>query len=210
MTSQENFSAVFELSKELSVGDALSFLKSLSIFIGGIVIYSFFIFKFYWFIARKDIFVFDRSATKIGFFNSVFAGISYFLEYVFLFPAITFFAFSVLTIFLTFLSKNQQINTIALLSMAVVSAVRLTAYYNEELSRELAKLLPLTLLGVFLVDTSYFEVNNTLSLIKALPSLWNILIYYLVFSILLELILKIYYKFFGKEREEDECVDFLK
>jgi len=107
-----------------------------------------------------------------------------------LFPFIVFFWFAILAIFLGFLGKNQTIESILMVSMALVSAVRVAAYYNEGLSRDLAKMLPFALLGIYLVDQSYFEFEVSLELLKSIPEYWTLLIYYFIFILVLEFLLR--------------------
>jgi len=45
------------------------------------------------------------------------------------------------------LNKGLEPSLILLVSAAIIGAVRISSYYNEDLSRELAKFLPLTLLA---------------------------------------------------------------
>ena len=82
-------------------------------------------------------------------------------------------------------------NNILLVSIALVSTVRIAAYYNEDLSKDLAKMQPFALLGIFLIDISYFSFSASLEVIKQIPSFWKIMIYYLIFAIVLEFILRI-------------------
>ena len=77
--------------------------------------------------------------------------------------------------------------------MAIVGAIRVTAYYAADLSKDLAKMLPFTLLGIYLVDTSYLSFNQTLTMIWDIPSYFNILLYYFIFLVLLEVVLRILY-----------------
>ncbi|MFQ6031199.1 MAG: hypothetical protein ACE5Q6_27355, partial [Dehalococcoidia bacterium] len=98
---------------------------------------------------------------------------------------------AILTTLLTFLARGQTINNILLIAMAVLSAIRITAYYNEDLSRDLSKILPFAMLGVFLIDVSYFALSTSVdSLLGALLS-WKTIVYYLGFMIGLEFIMRI-------------------
>ena len=110
-----------------------------------------------------------------------------------MFPIIIFFWFAVLAIFLGFLGKDQSTESILLVSIALVSAVRITAYFTEDLSRDLAKMLPFALLGVFLVDRSYFKLDVSLDLLRHVPDFWQLLVYSLLFIVALEVILRIIY-----------------
>ena len=92
---------------------------------------------------------------------------------------------------LAILSKTQDVGNILLISMTLVAAVRATAYYNEDLSRDLAKMLPFALLGIFLIDISFFSLQASIETIKLLPSMWKPMIYYFIFVVGFELLLRI-------------------
>lgn len=171
-------------------------LKPLFFFVIGVVIYSIFIFKFYRFVARKDIFELDLhkyNDSKHPVIKKVFHGFFYVVKYILLFPIFSFFWFSVLTILLSFLSKNGSVENILLVSIAVVSSVRITAYYDEDLSRDLAKMLPFALLGVFLVDISFFSASSSFQLIQSIPSKFMLLSYYFLFAIVVEFVARLLY-----------------
>jgi len=174
----------------LDVSEAYDVLRSLGILVVEIAIYSIFIFNFYRFLACRDIIKVDFSRySNVGLRFT--RGIGYLLQNIFLFPLIVFFWFAILAIFLGFLGKNQTTESILLVSIALVSAVRVAAYYNEDLSRDLAKMMPFALLGIYIVDQSYFEFEVSLELLKSIPEYWTILVYYFVFIIVLEFVLRI-------------------
>ncbi len=83
--------------------------------------------------------------------------------------------------------------TIFFISMALISAIRISSYYKESLSKDIAKLLPFTLLGIFLIDTTSFSWNQSLNLIKQMPQLITPILYYLIFSAGLEFMLRVGY-----------------
>ena len=112
-------------------------------------------------------------------------------KYLVLFPFVAFAWFIVLTVLLTFLAKNRAVDDILLVSMAVLSAIRVTAYYNEDLSRDLAKILPFALLGVFLIDLSYFSIPASVDALQRTMANAESVVYYLVFVIGLEFLLRI-------------------
>ena len=181
-----------DVISNLSFQDALVFLKPVGIFIISIAIYSWFIFKFYRFVARREIFEFNPSDEYRGFRKFIHT-IGYGLKYILLFPLFTFFWFAILTIILSFLSRQTDINLIIIISVSLVTVIRVMAYYNEDLSKDLAKMLPFALLGVFLVDFSYFSVETTLSTLQQLPQLWRNMIYSLILIIVVEFLLRIIY-----------------
>jgi len=194
------------LIQDFSVATATDTLKPLVFYIIGVVIYSVFIFKFYRFIARRDIFELDLekyNTASLAWIKKFISMIFYFIKYVLMFPLLTFFWFLVLTALLSFLAKEQTLQNIVLISVSMVAAVRVTAYYNENLSHDLAKMLPFALLGVYLVDASYFILSKSLDAIVQLPSMWHVLTYYLVFAIVLEFVLRIVHGIVGLFRQKE-------
>ncbi len=178
-----------------SVNEAQAVIEPLFLFVAGIIVYAIFIFKFYRFIASRDIFKLNLqkySESFFGFLEKLLSGIFYIIEYLIVFPFITFFWFGILAFVMMALSK-AEVGVTLMISMALVAAIRISAYYNEDLSKDLAKMLPFALLGVFLVDISYFSYDNFISRVISIPSLWKQLVYYLAFVILLEFLLRIIY-----------------
>ncbi len=199
----------------LSIEKATEVLLPLVLFSIVMVVYSIFVFKFYRFVARKNIF--DLNLNQYNrFSNPVFYKslrvVLYFIEYVLIFPIFSVFWFGVLSLLLTFLTKNQSASHILLISMTLVIAVRITAYYSEELSKDIAKLIPFGLLSVFLVDVSGVSFLNSFNLVLNIPPLWETIAYYLIFAILLEFVLRIFYgiaTFVFNVREENKKRDYL-
>jgi hypothetical protein len=138
-------------------------VSPLVLFIIGIAVYALFIFKFYRFLARRDVIRLRMNKWKHGFegfVEKVYLFFAYIAEYLVIIPLLTFFWFFVLAMFIMLLTKNQTLETVLLVSMAVVGAVRVTSYYSEDLSRDLAKMIPFALLGIFIVDMSYFTLYS--------------------------------------------------
>mgnify|MGYP001618510742 CR=1 FL=1 len=169
-------------------------IKPLLLFILGVTIYSIFIFKFYKFLTKRDIIKLNPSGYQKGFFGQIEkigTAIVYLLENLILTPIFIVFWFAIITTLMLLISKNQTAESLILTSMALVAAVRITAYYNESLSQDLAKMIPFTLLGIFLIDVNYFSVKEIINIAKEIPSLLTQLGYYLAFVIILETILRI-------------------
>ena len=155
-------------------------LKPLTFYVIGITVYSMFVFKFYRFLSKKDLFELNLdqyNTTSHPILKKFISIVFYIIEYIFFFPVLVFFWFTILTIFLTFLSRDQAVQNILLVSIAIVGAVRLASYYNEDLSRDLAKMLPFALLGLFLIDISYFSFGESYSIIWEIPTYWKTLLY---------------------------------
>ena len=182
------------LPSGLNVYDAIDLLRPVVVYIIGMAVYAIFVFNFYRFVATRDMFQIDLSKYEESRFRWVRAFLQvvmYVVKYLIVFPVFAFFWFAILTLILAFLSKEQSFTEILLMALATVSAIRVTSYYNEALSTDLAKILPFAVLGIFVVDTSFFSISDSLdTLLEAESYLENIL-YYLAFLILLEFALRI-------------------
>ena len=183
----------------LSIAEGVSLIKPLAFLILGMVIYAVLVFKFYRFVAKKDLFELNLqqyNKSEHPFINKFLGLIFYLVEYVLLFPLFTIFWFAVVTLLLTFLSSEPTLQSILLVAMALVATIRVSSYYNEELSKDLSKMLPFALLGVFLLDLDFVSYLGSFSILKELPSLWNLLLYYFIFIIFLEFILRLIHTLF--------------
>ncbi len=164
----------------------------------GIALYAIVIWHFYRSLAKRDIFKLDLSkyeqydSDKKG-IRKALSVLLYILKYGIAFPIYVFVWFSIFSLFLFLLSKTAIIDHIVFISVAVISAVRITSYYKEELSADLAKLLPLVLLGVFIVDPTFFSIELLYNRISEVSTLGLAIVGFLTFSILLEWTLRILY-----------------
>jgi len=180
------FEKFSEWAAQFSIGDIFrgdfsSFLPLLYLAIS-IAIYSILIWHFYRFIARRDIF---KLSTK------KYVRAIAFLKYGFLFPLVAVGFFAGFALMLLFLAKDLEIATVLSTSFAIIVAIRITAYYNEGLSKDVAKLLPLVLLGVFLVDPSYFRWSDIISKIDSLPEFFTVCIQFILLIMIAEWILRV-------------------
>ena len=177
-----------------------------------IFIYSLFIWKFYKFIAEKNVFGLDLNKYNTAehpFFTKIFAGGLYFVEYIIILPFLIFFWFAIFTFFLILLTEEGiKVGTILIISAVVIAAVRMAAYYNKSLAEELAKILPFTLLAISVLNPDFFSkefVVRITSRISEIPSFLSEIIGYLAFIIVLEIILRFFeflFSLFGIDEEE--------
>ncbi len=190
----EKFRANFSLEEILS-GNFSAFTAVLYLAIS-IAIYSIITYHFYRYIARRDCFKpsTHKHSKTIGF-----------LKYFFLFPFVVIIFFLGFSTMLLFLAKDIGPDIVLSTAFAIVLAIRICSYYTEDLSRDVAKMLPFALLGVFLVSPSYFEISDIGVKINQLPDLINVAATYLFFLIIIEWILRIllnirYFLFPKKEK----------
>jgi hypothetical protein len=182
----ENISSLF--TGEISLTMTLLFFTTI------IVIYSVFIFYFYRFLAKKNLVEFNLN--KYNQYNNpkitkIFAFIFYIIEYIIWLPMLTIFWFTFFSVLILVLSKNLNINTILLISAALIAAVRATSYINEDLSRDLAKMLPFTLLAIAITTAGFFDIDNLMAQISIIPSLLSNVPYYILFIIIVEVIMRV-------------------
>jgi hypothetical protein len=170
----------FNLSEVLK-GD-FSFLIPLLYLIISIAIYSILIYHFYRYIARRDCFKIKvcKHETAV-----------YFLKYFFGFPFVAILFFMGFSLMLIFLTKSYSNDQLLATSFAIIVAIRICAYYTEDLSKDVAKMLPFALLGVFLVDPTYFTIEAVQNKINSLPQHVNTIVQFIVLIIIVEWILRI-------------------
>ena len=139
--------------------------------------------------ATRDIFELDLSKYEESRFRLMRLFLHFILyvgKYLILFPVFAFFWFAILTVILTFLSENRTFPDILLMALVTVSTIRVTSYLSEELSRDLAKILPFGVLAIFIIDASFFSVVASLDVLKDIRDHSERILYYLLFLIALE------------------------
>ena len=175
-----------------------------------VVIYCIFVWKFYKSVSRKNVIELDLNQynkSNDEAFTKSLAVIFYVLEYIIIFPLLIFVWFFAFTIFLIFLTENIPLSTILILSGTVIAAIRLTSYYKKQLSEDVAKLIPFTLLAVSLLNPTFFSIERVFNQFKALPSTFGDMFIYLGFIIALEAVLRtvdFLFSRFGLLDEEDK------
>ena len=178
----------------LNLNDGFELLWPAALYLLGMVIYAIFIFKFYRFVAARDMFAMDLSKYEESRFQLIrgfLHCLMYVVKYILVFPLFAIFWFTVLTLILAFLSKEQAFPQVLLAALATVSAIRVASYYNEDLSRDLAKILPFAVLGIFIIDASFFQVSSSLNVLEQANGYRENILYYLAFLVGLEFILRL-------------------
>jgi len=182
----------------------------------GMVVYGIFIFHFYRFLAKRDMFSLNieqrlrggklkSSGEKVSATPRI---VAYVATNLLIFPIVIFVWFLVYSIFMFFLAQEMSIKTIFLVSSSIVISVRIAAYYNEDLARDLAKLLPLVLLGIFILSPTFFELDEIKSRVMEIPNFITQITAFLAVAITIEFILSILFliklKFFGRKEKNNK------
>ncbi len=174
-----------------------------------ILLYLLFVHKFYNSISKKNILGLDLNQYnkyERPFFYKIYSSFLFLVEYIIILPLIIFFWFSALSLFLLLLT-NITISTVFLISAVIVIVTRMTCYYNRELSENIAKLIPFTLLSIALLTPNFFNFESIINHFTSLPEFFGQIIIYLIFIIAFEIILRMFdfiISLFDTEETEDE------
>lgn len=167
----------------------------LSLFISTIVLFLVGLLAWYIYykqIARRDLFEIPKLNLKSKFTN-VLDRILYFLKYLLIFPVYSFIWFLIFSFLLFVLSKSRPAEDILFLGIIVVAATRMSAYVSEKLAEDMAKVLPWTLIVIFLIQPEAVTLETFISsfpvFLQQIPRVAK----YLVFIIVLEWLLRIGY-----------------
>jgi len=200
------------ISKTASLYDMIAF----SI---GMVVYGIFVYHFYRFISKKDLFNFNleaKLANRVygtsGKATSTIPRIAGFIATkLFVFPIVIFIWFIAYSLFLFFLAHDTEPNTIFLVSSSLLVAIRIAAYYSEDLAKDLAKLLPFSLLGIFLLNAIFFTIGDFTDKISQLPNFITQIMIFVIVSMIVEISLSVAYliklRFLGHKEKEEKISD---
>lgn len=162
-----------------------------------VLFYAWFIWKFYRFVAHKNIISLNLNQYNTSqhpilskFLESVF----YLLEYLIILPFLVFFWFVVFTLFLILLTEGLEVAHILVISATIVGAVRMITYiprYGQNLAKEVAKLLPFTLLAISIIKPGFFDIGRIIGHLVLIPEFLGSILVYLLFIIGLEMLLRL-------------------
>ncbi len=174
-----------------------------------IMVYAIFIWKFHIFISHKNIFKLDlnrynKAAHPIN--AKLIASGLYLLEYLIIIPILIFFWFSVFVFFLMIVVE-LDLKVIFFISAAIVAAIRMTCYipkFGQNISKEIAKLLPLNLLAFALINPGFFDTERILNNFNKIGGFFPLIMNYLFFIVILETLLRLFEFLFLMFGIEDE------
>ena len=197
---------------DLSISLSLNAFLAIKFFIFAIsiVIITLIILKFYTALSKKNFI--KLNLRKYNYSQhpgakKFFAVLFYFIEYILIMPALILLWFLVLSIILLLLASARTMIQLLTLSGALIVAVRILAYHDEESSKELAKLIPLVALSIFLLDPEVFEPSTFLIKLKELPSLLNNIAFFLLIIFALEIVFRFIYTLTELSRGKEEVGD---
>jgi hypothetical protein len=174
-----------------------------------VMLYVVFIWKFHIFISHRNILKLDlnrynRAEHPIN--AKITAAGLYLLEYIIIIPLLIFFWFSVFAIFLMIVVE-LDLKTMLFVSAAIVGAIRMTSYIpksGENISKEIAKLLPLNLLAFALITPDFFNTERILNNFNEISGFFPVIMHYLLFIVILETLLRLFEFLFSIFNLQDE------
>lgn len=143
-------------------------------------------------LARRDLFEIPKLNLQTKFVN-FFDKAIYFLKYLLIFPVYSFIWFLIFSFLLFALSKSRTIEEILFLGIIVVAATRMGAYISEKLAEDMAKLLPLTLIAIFLMDPKAVTLDTFISSFNSILLQLPRVAKYLLFIIVVEWLLRVFH-----------------
>ncbi len=182
---------------------------NLGLILIAITLYGIFVWNFYRFLAKRDLLDLNLNQynkTNDPSFYKLLATLLFILEYIIILPVVVFFWFVIMASLIFVLAEDLQNDpsTILLISTGIIGAVRITAYYNEDLSKDIAKTFPFTLLAIALTAPGFFKFDTIRSIGHLGDLLPNIFVYLLV-VIIVEFILRMLYLVSPKAKNKEKA-----
>jgi len=172
-----------------------------------IVVYSIFVWKFYQSVSRKNLVKLNLNQynkVEHSGLAKLLAVVFYFFEYLLILPFFIFLWFAFLTLFLIFLNEGLSTSALLIISGTLITAIRITSYYKEDLAKDIAKLIPFTLLGIFLLSPDFFSIERILGVFSEIPLLFEQIFFYFLLIFIIELVLRIFSFIFGFFQVEEK------
>ena len=146
-------------------------------FLIGIAIYSIFVWYFYRFISKRDLFpklFYQITQRKEDQSLSIPRIAAFIAAYVVAFPFVIFIWFTVLTFFVFFIGQDMPFDIAIFVSLAIIGVVRILSYYREDAAKEVGKLVPYAMLSFFLTSVAVYSDPNffTEKNLETIPSLF--------------------------------------
>jgi hypothetical protein len=168
-------------------------VMSLFIYTILILMYAVFIWKFYKFLARRDIIQLNLRQYEYSVHPSwekFLAVALYTLEYLIILPFLVLFWFAIFSVFLLVLSESQNTQQILMISAAIITSTRIMSYISEDLSKDIAKILPFTVLAAFILGSNFFDSGTLFNKFAEIPNLFTHILIFLVFIFLVEFLFR--------------------
>ncbi len=125
--------------------------------------------------------------------NKFLAIILYVLEYIVIMPFLITLWFAALSIFILFIAPKRTISEVLFVSAVLIASIRILAYAQGEISRDIAKLFPLITLSLFFLDPQGIDLGNNIAKFSEIPQLFGNIFSFLVVVFVIEIVLRVLY-----------------
>jgi len=208
LVNLEYFEGVFaRIADSLSSYSSSSVAVNVLLFAFILALVSFFIWKFYNSTSKRNLIELDLKKYNYSehpISSKAFAIVLYLLEYVIIMPFLLVLWFTGLSLVLLLIAKGRSVTDVLFVSAALIGAIRILAYYNGEISKDLAKLFPFITLSIFLLSPGAFDFSSLFSRLAVVPRLIDSIFSFVLIISLLEIVLRVFYTIFEFYKSEEE------
>lgn len=134
------------------------------LFMSGLAIYSIFVWFFYRYISRRELIPKFYEKKQVILKKSKIKIALYLTAYAILYPVIIFVWFLIYTFLIFIVSHDLSIDLIGFVSLSLLGVIRITAYFKEDLARDVGKTIPFSLLAIFLTSIPIYSNPNLIQI----------------------------------------------
>jgi hypothetical protein len=172
-----------------------------------LTIVSLFIWEFYKSTSKRNLITLDLrkyNTSEHPLFSKLLASFFYLLEYLIVMPILIAFWFTALSVVLLLIAEDRPVSEILLIAAAMITAIRILAYFKGEISKDLAKLFPFIALSFFLLSPGELNFIDVTSRFQEIPDLLGHILSFVFVIFMVEIVLRIFYAFYEFWRSEEE------
>lgn len=176
-----------------------------------IVSYVLFAFTSSKYLARKNIFGLNLNQynkSNHPTLSKLYGIFLYTLEYVIILPAFIILWFYLLSAFLSMFLASTSASLILLMAATLTVSVRILTYINEGMAHDVSKVVLLVFIAFSIISPQFSNINATIDVISQIPSIMNHILYYLIFVLALEFLMRIVYMTYTFIKGENLYVNF--
>ncbi len=196
------------LSKVPAEFGTLLFIIFHAVTIVSYVLFAFFSVKY---LARKNIFglnlnQYNKSDHPL--LSKIYGLFLYTIEYLIILPAFIVLWFYLLAAFLSLFLASTSASLILLMAATLTVSIRILTYMNEGMAHDVSKVVLSVFIAFSIISPQFSNINATISVISQIPSILNHILYYLIFVLLLEFLMRIIYISYNFIKGENLDVNF--
>lgn len=176
-----------------------------------IVSYVLFAFTSSKYLARKNIFGLNLNQynkSNHPLLSKMYGLFLYTLEYLIILPAFIILWFYLLAAFLSLFLAGTSASLILLMAATLTVSIRILTYINEGMAHDVSKVVLLVFIAFSIISPQFSDINATISVISQIPSILNHILYYLIFVLLLEFLMRIVYMAYTFFKGENLYINF--